>query len=396
MPPIMRKTVIALAVIAAGLAAAATAAVILIPVNPPLISILGRWSAQAAEENEELLRLPAGFKANLYAADLPAPRIMVATSSGDLIVSMRGNNSVMRILPDRDGDGRSDGTVPLLQGLAKPHGLALDEDWLYVAEEARVFRIRYDAASGKVSGPPETVLARLPASGGHWTRTLKRGPDGFFYLTAGSNCNACIEEHPWRAAMVRFRPGEEAELFASGLRNTVGFDWRPQTNELFGVDNGRDYLGEDLPPEELNLIEKGGFYGWPFFYGNNVPDPDYGKYEVPAAVKPRGPVHEFQAHTAPLSIRFLRQLKAPGYEAAALVGLHGSWNRSERVGYEVVSLHWDQVGRISQKPFLTGFLLPDGAVWGRPVDVIDVDGTTLYVSDDAGGAIWRITWRGDG
>lgn len=337
------------------------------------------------------LTLPEGFAINAYAAGLGRPRLMVLTPAGDILVSSPGKR-VLLVGADRDGDGRADSVRVLLENLANPHGLWLDDTWLYVAEEARVFRMLFSAPGGRLGARKHVVLSGIP-TGGHWTRTIKKGPDGWFYVTVGSSCNVCLEKHPWRAAMIRFRPGEKPEIYATGLRNTVGFDWRPGTGELYGVDNGRDWLGDELPPDELNRIEKGGFYGWPFRHGDNLVDPDFGKRRDPRIARSIPPAHDFRAHVAPLSIRFLRHSKAPGYEGAALVAQHGSWNRSTKIGYRLVSLHWDARGGITQKPFLTGFE-KDGDVIGRPVDVVEADDGTLYVSDDYAGVIWRVTYRG--
>jgi glucose/arabinose dehydrogenase len=188
-------------------------------------------------------------------------------------------------------------------------------------------------------------------------------------------------------------PGGEGELYATGLRNTVAFDWRPGTDELYGVDNGRDWLGDDFPPCELNRIERGKFYGWPYANGNRVPDPDLGRGHADEIEASIAPVHAFGAHTAPLGIVFLRSPKwRAEYRDAALVALHGSWNRSRKQGYEVVSLHFHRDGTISERPFVTGFE-KDEDVIGRPVDVIEGPDGAVYVSDDYAGAVYRISDR---
>ena len=182
------------------------------------------------------------------------------------------------------------------------------------------------------------------------------------------------------------------DVYARGLRNTVGFDWRPGSGALYGVDNGRDWMGDDFPPDELNLIIKGGFYGWPFFNGGNVPDPDFGSMSDVLKGEQIAPLHAFAAHVAPLSIRFLRNQPDERRNGMALVALHGSWNRTEKAGYEVVSLAWKVDGTIVERPFLTGFR--DGEdVLGRPVDVIEGFDGTIYVSDDYAGAIYRVSPR---
>ncbi|QPC42281.1 PQQ-dependent sugar dehydrogenase [Kaustia mangrovi] len=367
-----------------------------LPVNVPIVGLaMARLGLGTDRAMDGRLRLPEGFVVNRYASDLGGARLMQLTPDGDIIVSTFRDGGIVLVRRDGDGDGRSDGAVTLAEDLDRPHGLWLEDDGttLYVAEEGRVVRYRYDGPDGGLEDRT-VVLDGLPEGGGHSSRTVKKGPDGWFYVSIGSSCNVCVEEEPWRAAILRFRPGEgEPEIFATGLRNTVGFDWQPGTGALYGVDNGRDWLGDDFPPDELNRIEKGGFYGWPFFNGDNVKDPDTTDGAVLSDVEPLPPVHGFAAHVAALSIRFLRHPQAPGYANAALVGQHGSWNRSTKIGYRVVSLHWGEDGTITQKPFLDGFLR-DGDVAGRPVDVIEAPDGTIYVSDDYAGAIYRVRYEG--
>jgi len=362
----------------------------------PSFEIPGLTMTRASFETEpsflERLKVPEGFKVNLYAVGLGRARGMAVTPTGDLLVTVPGRR-LLRVKADADGDGRSDGVETLLEDLSSPHGLLLDGDWLYVAESGGVVRMRYDAATGRLSGPRETVAKDIPAGGAHWTRTIKKGPDGWFYVSIGSTCNVCIEAHPWRAAMVRFKPGTAPEIFASGLRNTVGFDWHPDSGRLYGADNGRDWLGDDNPPEEINEIKQGGFYGWPFFNGDNVADPNIGERGKARASDTIGPIHNMDAHSAPLALTFLRASQTPAYANAALVSQHGSWNRSSRSGYQVVSLHWNADGTISERPFLTGFEV-DEDVTGRPVDVAEAADGTLYITDDLSGVIWRVVHTG--
>jgi glucose/arabinose dehydrogenase len=255
--------------------------------------------------------------------------------------------------------------------------LLLEGDALIAAEEHRVVSFPFD---GEKLGEARVLLEGLPDDGGHASRTVKRGPDGFLYVSAGSSCNACIEDHPWRAAMLRFREGETARLFASGLRNTVGFDWHPQTGALYGVENGRDQLGDDVPDDEVNHIVDGGHYGWPFVHGMGVPDPGLA---LPVAVKPLDPAHGLGAHVAPLSITFLKSV--PG---TALVAEHGSWNRSKKSGYRIVRLHIEGE-KITEEIFLSGCELNEEVIC-RPVDTLEAPDGTIYVSDDHAGAVYRI------
>ena len=382
-------------VIIAGLAAAGVLAAVIVPrfvpVNIPVFAMLFGSSVDF-EDDEDLrrrLKLPDGYEINVYATGLGKARLMQYAEDGSILITDSADGKVYRVHPDKDADGRGDAVTPLIDDLELPHGLLLEGDTLYVAAEAQVLRFDVDTSNWTV-GKQSTLLPGLPDDGGHSTRTIARGPDGQFYVSVGSSCNVCIEKHAWRSAMIRFKAdGSQAELFATGLRNTVGFDWRPATGALYGVDNARDWLGDDFPPDELNLIERGGFYGWPHFNGDNVADPDLGRDLEAFTPRPIAPAHGFGAHVAPLSIRFLRHQKNEAWRDSALVALHGSWNRTEKAGYSIVSLHWDKDNAITEKPFLTGFEI-DGDVIGRPVDIIETDDGTLFVSDDLSGAIYRI------
>jgi glucose/arabinose dehydrogenase len=363
-------------------------------VNAPLAHLLfGRGgAAPAADAFGTRIRAPAGFSVGLWAEGLTGARWLRPTPAGDLLVSLPREGRVVLLERDADGDGRADGRREILAGLSRPHGLDFHEGWLYVAETDAVGRVRFDP-QGRALGGFERVVTGLPGGGNHWTRTLRFGPDGWMYVSVGSSCNVCAEQDPRRAALLRFRPdGSGGEVYASGLRNAVGFDWRPATGDLYATDNGRDLLGDDYPPCELNRIVAGGFYGWPHANGNNQPDPDLGAGHEARIATALAPVHAFRAHNAPLGIAFVRGAGAPpALRGAALVALHGSWNRSRKDGYKVVSLHWDAGGGIEERDFLVGFL-EDEDVIGRPVDVAEGADGAFYVSDDYAGAIYRVAF----
>jgi glucose/arabinose dehydrogenase len=368
---------------------------ILIPAALASIAVVSAsiWLAQSpvrAQLNEEHLKarlsLAEGYKLNVFASGLEGPRLMQITPAGDIVVSESDSGKILLLKRDSDGDGRSDGAETLKDGLDEPHGLWLEEGKLYVAEQSRVTRFDFDGGNLSNAKP---VLKAIPTGGSHSTRTIKRGPDSYFYVTVGSSCNVCIEEHPWRATMLRLDKDGKPDVFASGLRNTVGFDWQPSTGVLYGVDNGRDRLGDDSPPEELNVIQQGAFYGWPYRHGLDITDPDYGK-DMPKDLSPTPPVHTFTAHSAPLSIKFLTRQKNSSMNGTALVAFHGSWNRSKKSGYEIVKLSWKDDGTISQEPFMTG-CEKNEEVACRPVDIAESPDGTLFVSDDYAGAIYRIT-----
>ena len=366
--------------------------------NAPLgYMLLGRGTdPPGSAEVRERLRVPEGFSISLYAKGIANARFLRFTSTGDLLVSTPRSGQVMLLLRDENGDGLPDGIRPLIGGLERPHGLDFLGDWLYIGEGNAIARVRYDAATRSVRGAVER-LASLPSGGNHWTRTLRFGPDGGLYVAVGSSCNACIESDPRRAVMLRFQPdGSGEETYASGLRNSVGFDWRPGSGDLYATDNGRDLLGDDVPPCELNRIVRGGFYGWPFAMGDRVPDPELGAGHEAQIAASIPPVHRFAAHNAPLGMTFLRGANLPeAYRGAALVALHGSWNRTHKDGYKVVSLHWRPDGSIEQRDFATGFLRGEEVI-GRPVDVAEGPDGAIYVSDDYAGAIYRITPPGLG
>jgi glucose/arabinose dehydrogenase len=333
----------------------------------------------------ERIKLPDGYRLEVFARDLGRLRLMQMTADGDLIVSGYLDGDILLVKADRDGDGRSDGQEDLLEGLNQPHGLLLEGRTLYVAEEQRVVSYEFDGA--KLENE-RVILEGIPGGDGHSSRTLKRGPDGFFYVSIGSSCNACIEEYPWRAGVIRFKEGAAPEIFASGLRNSVGFDWQPGTGSLFGVDNGRDNLGDDVPDDEVNRIDAGKHYGWPFVHGTAVKDPTLYS-ALPQGVAPVSQFHGLGAHVAPLSIRFLRNQADAALNGTALVAEHGSWNRTEKAGYRIIRLIFEG-DKAREEVFLTGCQANEEVIC-RPVDILEAPDGRLYVSDDYAGAIYTIT-----
>ena len=354
-------------------------------------------SAQALYFKDEArltgrLKVARGYRLNLFAASVGLARVMRETSGGNFIVTAARNGRVLLVRADKDGDGRSDGVEPLLDGMARPHGLIVEGDAVYIAETHRVslFRLVNENQPGAAKLNFEgTILGDIPADGGHSTRTIGRGPDGKIYVSVGSSCNVCIERHDWRAAIVRLDADGKAEVFARGLRNSVGLDWRPDSGDLYAVNAGRDRLGDDFPREEMNQVVQGAHFGWPFANENNVPDPDYGK-KAPAGVGFTPPAHMFTAHSTPLSIRFLRHQSKIKPGSAALVARHGSWNRSRKSGYDVVVLRWQADGSITEEPFITGFEADDDVI-GRPVGIFETKDGTIYITDDHARVIYRVT-----
>ncbi|MGH7789342.1 MAG: PQQ-dependent sugar dehydrogenase [Candidatus Binatia bacterium] len=350
-------------------------------------------------ELSQRLHLPEGFQINTYAGGIDNARMLRFTAAGDLLVSSPRTGTVVLLERDRDGDGYADGQRVLLPGLYQPHGLDVHDGWLYVAEGDAVLRVRFDAATGAVSGAPERIIKGIPAGGNHWTRTVRVGPDQHLYVSIGSTCNACIEKNPQRATIMRYGlDGSGGAIYASGLRNSVGFDWQPGSGDLYATDNGTDLLGDDFPPCELNRIVEGGFYGWPFANGDRVPYASLADGHAAEIAASIAPAHGFGAHTAPLGMTFYRPPAAgaaatfpAAYHGAAFVAQHGSWNRSQKSGYQVVALSVRPDGTISEAPFLTGFVVDDQAA-GRPVDAAVGPDGALYVSDDYTGAVYRIAY----
>lgn len=341
------------------------------------------------------LTLPPGFHLTVFTTEVETPRMMAWSPGGTLYVTETVHGRVVA-LPDRDGDGVADERVVWAEGLDFPHGLAFHQDWLYVAETGRV--VRFPFREGGVADDPEVIIGDLPPRGQHSTRTIVFGVDGQLYVSTGSSCNVCEEGDPRRAAVVRTTPeGDDAGLFATGLRNSVGLAVHPATGEIWATDNGRDWLGDDLPPEEINVLQEGAFYGWPYAYGDRVPDPQFGSVAPDKVAASVPPVATLQAHTAPLGLTFYSGDSFPeAYLGDLFVAQHGSWNRSTPVGYRVVRI--DMLGLEdpspqSVTPFLSGFLQPEGA-WGRPVDVAVGPGDgALYVSDERASAVYRVVHR---
>lgn len=373
--------------------------------GPVLNSITGRSIAAPAPDTVSArFRVAPGYRVELFADGIQNARFLRMSPGGSLVVSQPRLGRLLRVDRDGNGDGRSDARQTLIEGLDRPHGFDFaaggeSGGQLFIGEGSAIARVAVTetgADSLAISGEPVRIVTGIPEGGNHWTRTLRVGPDGLLYLSVGSSCNVCLEEDARRAALLRYAiDGTGEEIHAAGLRNSVGFDWRPGSDELYATDNGRDLLGDDTPPCELNRIERGGFYGWPYAYADNQPDPDFGPGHAARIRASLPPAHAFGAHQAPLGITFLRHPDHPeAFRGAALVALHGSWNRSELSGYKVVSLHWDAEGRITERDFLTGFQDGDDVI-GRPVDVAEGPDGAIYVSDDYAGAIYRIT-RADG
>ncbi len=351
-----------------------------------------------AQELSERLEVPEGYALSLFAADIDGARVLRVTPAGDLVVSLTRPGEVWWLARDANGDGRSDGRKRLFSRLERPNGLEIRDGLLYVAENTRVFAVPFDVESGTLRGEPRTLVSGLPEGGSHFRKVIRFGPDGLLYLVIGSSCNVCMEKDSRRAAMHRYSSeGEYLGVYATGLRNSAGFDWKA-TGELYATDNGRDMLGDDYPVCELNRIVEGGFYGWPFANGFGDPDPNLGEGQDERISASIDPEHGFRAHNAPLGIEFLQHEAHPeDYGDAAIVALHGSWNRSSKDGYKVVSLHWSQdpttdEQKIEERDFMWGFLEKEKVI-GRPAEVAEDASGNIYISDDYADAVYMVSPR---
>ncbi len=340
---------------------------------------------------QQRLILPPEFSIGLYAANVTNARHIEFSDHGDLIVAQPRESQVSLLERDSNGDGKADGMRMLLDELDRPASVDFFDGYLYIGEATAIGRVPFNHETGELAGTYERIITGITADGNHWTKTIRFGPDNLLYVSSGSTCNVCIESDPMRATITRFQPdGSGEERFATGIRNSVGFDWSPSDGHLYATDNGRDLLGDDYPPCELNRVELGNFYGWPHVNGFGDLDPDFG--DEAKAAEAVGPVHGFRAHNAPLGMRFIDIPAFPEeYSQVALVALHGSWNRSTYDGYKVVSLHQNPDGSYDERDFVAGFE-KDGDIIGRPVDIAVGPDECAYVSDDYGMAIYRVCY----
>lgn len=337
----------------------------------------------------DAVSLPPGFGISVFAEGLSGPRMMTLGPDGHVYVAERGRGRVVR-LPDRDDDGVADAVEVAAEQLNAPSSMDFYQDGsLYVAETTRVLRLR-DQDGDAFYEERDVIIEGLP-EGGHTTRTVLFGPDfEFLYVSIGSSCNVCVEPDERRATVMRFRPdGSSGVIYAEGLRNAVGLAFRPGTAELWATNNGRDWMGDEQPPETIYLVEEDMDAGWPRCHSGRIVDPDYGEPGACAGVE--DPVVEMQAHSAPLGLTFYTGEQFPtDYWGDMFVAFHGSWNRTTPTGYKIVRVPMEdaQAGFVSD--FAAGWLREDGSVWGRPVDVLTGPDGSLMISDDEEGFIYRV------
>ena len=339
------------------------------------------------------LVVPPGFTISVYASGLPGARLMAVSPEGLLLVARRRTHEVVA-LPDTDNDGVAEPQV-ILSGLPTANSLAFNGGYLYIATTPAVMRVRW--AGGAPDGTPE-MFAALPSStpSAHTSRVLGFGPDGRLYVSIGSSCDVCIEADQRRTTIQVYDAAGAARPYATGLRNANGFDWDPATGRLWAGDNGQDGLGPDFPPDEINLVEAGKHYGFPFFVGRNRPNPVPGEEAVRPAVRADtvvAPALELPPHVAATDLRFYTGTKFPApYRNAPFLALHGSTATPPKVGYKVIRILVKDGRPVGFEDFISGWLKND-VVSGRPAGLaVGADGA-LYVSDDNKGFIYRIAYN---
>ncbi|WP_437332318.1 PQQ-dependent sugar dehydrogenase [Sorangium sp. So ce394] len=368
-----------------------------------------------SDELLEKLKTKPGFTISVFARGADNARMMELAPGGGVYVTRPTTGDVL-LLRDTDGNGAADESTKVFTGgpgFETLHGIALDaeRDTMYLATATSLYAAPIDG-DGRL-GDASTLITDLPDGGQHGKRTMRFTPDGTSLLfSVGSSCNACAETNPEHAALLLIDPSlgpqtqQDRTVFAKGLRNTIGFDWYPGTDELWGMDHGSDQRGNVVPPEELNRLVEGNNYGWPYVYSSGPGErgldpimddpPDTTKQEYAAATEPA--VLIYDAHSAPIDFRFYTGDQFPAeYKNDAFVAMRGSWNRYPPVGYKVVRVLFDDATHTPTgfEDFITGWLIEDGrATFGRPAGLLQMPDGSLLVSDDTSGIIYRVSYTG--
>jgi glucose/arabinose dehydrogenase len=354
-------------------------------------------------------KAPAGFQVTEFATGLKQPRVIVRAPGGDLFVAESRANRI-RVLRDADGDGKPEVNEVFAAGLNRPFGITFyplgpEPKYVYVANTDSVVRLAYKSGDTKASGKAETIVKGIPSGdesvggGGHWTRDVEFSPDGkTMYVSVGSRSNADEDgkDETRRAMILAFDPdGKNERVFASGIRNPVGLATHPKTGQLWTSVNERDGLGDNLVPDYITHVEEGGFYGWPWYYLGPHQDPRHKGKHPELKDKVIVPDVLLQSHMASLDLAFYDGDAFPQeYKNDVFASQHGSWNRTRRVGYNVIRIPMkDGKATGEYEDFLVGFVTKDGNVWGRPVGVAAAKDGSLMVTDDASGTIWRVAYQ---
>jgi glucose/arabinose dehydrogenase len=367
-------------------------------VNTLVASIALGASALAHSQSQsqlplERIKLPPGFEISVFAANVPSARSMALGENGTLFVGTRGGN----VYAIKHDGTKATQVMTLARGLNTPNGVAVKDGALYVAEIDKVWR--YDAIESNLANPPKPALVygKYPGDRHHGWKFIRFGPDGWLYAGVGAPCNVCEREAPY-ASITRLKPdGSTMEVFASGIRNSVGFDWDPATRELWFTDNGRDQLGDDVPSDELNHAPRAGMhFGFPYCHQGDVPDPQFGVKRKCSEFT--APAQKLGAHVAALGMRFYNGSMFPAqYRGRIFIAQHGSWNRSRKSGYRVMQARVEGGKVVEYGVFAEGFLdVATDEAWGRPVDVQVMPDGALLVSDDHANVIYRIAYRVQG
>jgi glucose/arabinose dehydrogenase len=342
----------------------------------------------------EKIKLPKGFKIEVY-AEVDNARSLAISPSGVVYVGNRNGDKVYAV-KDTDGDFKADKKWVIASGLNMPNGVAFKDGDLYVAEVSRI--LKFTGIESKLNNPgkPDTIKNDYPTEGHHGWKYIAFGPDGKLYVPVGAPCNICESKDEIYASITRINAdGSGREIFAKGIRNTVGFTWHPVTKELWFTDNGRDMMGDEIPNCELNLAPKAGMhFGYPYCHEGSVKDPEFGSKR--ACSEFVGPVQKLGPHVAPLGLKFYTGKMFPAsYKNQLIVARHGSWNRSKKSGHDVTLVKIQNNKSTGMESFASGWL--DDAtqkVWGRPVDVLELPDGSLLISDDQANVIYRVSYKG--
>lgn len=338
------------------------------------------------------IKLPAGFKIELFAENVTNARSMCLSPSGTLFVGTRDEGSVYALV-DQNGDHKADKMYTIAKGLQMPNGVAFKDGSLYVAEVSKIWR--FDRIEQNLSNPPKPVLItdKYPDKTHHGWKYIAFGPDGKLYVPVGAPCNVCESEDPVFNTITRINPdGSNREIVARGVRNSVGFTWHPQTKELWFTDNGRDWMGDDSPSCELNhLTRVGEHFGFPYCHEGDILDPKFGEGHQCSEFTP--PAMKLGPHVAPLGLKFYTGNQFPAsYKNQIFIAEHGSWNRANKIGYRIALVHMQGNQCTSVENFAEGWLQGENA-WGRPVDIEWLPDGSMLVSDDQANAIYLISYQ---